>query len=191
MSVSVEELRASHEDLARHWRPASAFRQRVNLLHERCPSRDFKSPGTKFLLDAWIVAEFTLHKDVDRVRLSAISEQWPDAYAGIGANVKYIEATSADIKGRKIWAEYQFEGERKADPVQMIERAEEIPVALERAIRDKVEKHYGSKAWLVVYLNINEYGIRQVETEKAIIDIKQKYIGCFDDLFVIWKDKLL
>jgi hypothetical protein len=91
-----------------------------------------------------------------------------------------------------MWAEYQFEGECERDSVEnWSERAKEIPAALEKAIKDKVEKHYGSKAWLVVYLNIDEYGIRQVETQQAIRDTKQRYIDSFDGLFVLWKDRLL
>jgi hypothetical protein len=42
-----------------------------------------------------------------------------------------------------------------------------------------------------VYLDINEYGIRQRETERAIAAIKQRHAQSFDGLFVIWKDKLL
>jgi len=41
------------------------------------------------------------------------------------------------------------------------------------------------------YLNINEYGIRQVETEAAIAEVKRRYAGAFAALYVLWKDKLL
>ena len=58
-------------------------------------------------------------------------------------------------------------------------------------IADKVAKHYGSRAWLVVYLNIGEWGIRQAETELYIAQIKQKHANSFAGIFVIWKDKLL
>ena len=49
----------------------------------------------------------------------------------------------------------------------------------------------GSGVWLVVYLNINDGGIRQREIEQAITTIKQRHAQSFDGLFVIWKDKLL
>ena len=45
--------------------------------------------------------------------------------------------------------------------------------------------------WLVVYLNINEYGIRQIETEAIIAVVRQRYAATFRGLFVLWKDKLL
>jgi hypothetical protein len=78
------------------------------------------------------------------------------------------------------------------DPVQnWVERAEAIPGALEKAITDKLAKRYGSGMWLVVYLNINEWGIRQDETERAIAEIKERYAEFFGRLFVLWKDKLL
>jgi hypothetical protein len=191
MSLSDTELRDSREDLAQ-WRSPSAFQEIVDSLHERCPSREFKRPDTKFLLDAWILAEFVLHKDVDEVRLAPVSDQWPDGYLRIGGEIKNVEVTIALTEGRRMWAEYQFEGECERDSVEnWSERAKEIPAALEKAIKDKVEKHYGSKAWLVVYLNIDEYGIRQVETQQAIRDTKQRYIDSFDGLFVLWKDRLL
>jgi len=43
---------------------------------------------------------------------------------------------------------------------------------------------------LVVYLDISEC-IRQIETERAIAEIKKRYTSSFDQLFVIWNDKLL
>jgi hypothetical protein len=42
-----------------------------------------------------------------------------------------------------------------------------------------------------VYLNINDGGIRQHETERAVAAIKERYAQSFDGLFVIWKDKIL
>jgi hypothetical protein len=45
--------------------------------------------------------------------------------------------------------------------------------------------------WLVVYLNISEWGIRQAESEIVIEQTKHRYADSFDQLFVLWKDKLL
>jgi hypothetical protein len=49
-----------------------------------------------------------------------------------------------------------------------VERAAAIPAALEKAVSRKAAKRYGSATSLLVYLNINDYGIRQTETEAAI-----------------------
>jgi hypothetical protein len=91
-----------------------------------------------------------------------------------------------------MWDEYQFKTKVELDPVEnWIERAEAIPAALEKAITAKLAKQYDGKMWLVVYLNINEFGIRQDETELNIAAIKQRHVGSFGALFVLWKDKLL
>jgi hypothetical protein len=100
--------------------------------------------------------------------------------------------TIALMPGRKMWDEYQPNAKPEHDPVHnWIKRANAIPGALEKAITDKLARRYSSRMWLVVYLNINDWGIRQAETERAIAEIKQRRAESFDQLFVIWKDKLL
>jgi hypothetical protein len=194
-SLSNDELKQARADLAR-WRSPADFRRAVHTLHRRCRSWEFKSPRRGFLLDAWTIAEFVAHKPVDQVRLADPSEQWPDGYVKIGGKVENVEATIALMPGRKMWEEYQPSDDGKLivrhDPVEdWIERADAISGALEKAIADKVQKRYSSKLWLVIYLNISEWGIRQAEIELAIAAIKQRYAPSFDALFVIWKDKLL
>jgi hypothetical protein len=169
------------------------FRRAVHKLHKRCRSEEiFNNPRLNFLLDAWALAEFVRQKAVDEVRLADPSEQWPDGYVKIGEKVENVEATMAIMPGRRLGAEYRFPDKLELDPVDnWVERAEAIPGSLEKAINAKAQKRYGSKMWLVVYLNINEYGISQAKTEQAIADIKQRYAQSFDQVFVIWKDKLL
>ncbi|HEX3229853.1 MAG TPA: hypothetical protein VHQ95_12840, partial [Pyrinomonadaceae bacterium] len=60
------------------------------------------------------------------------------------------------------------------------------------AIQAKVDKHYGSRSWLVVYLNIHDwFGIRQTEAESAIEITKQKHAQSFEAIYVLWKNKVL
>ena len=185
------ELKRAHEYLAIPRSPLD-FRRAVHCFHKRCHSREFKSPQRKFLLDAWTIAEFVRYKAVDQVWLAGPSERWPDGYVKIGQTYENIEATIALMPGRRMWEEYQFDTKLELDPINnWIERADAIPDALEKAIRDKIAKRYSSPTWLVVYLNINDGGIRQMETERAITDIKQRHARSFNGLFVIWKDKLL
>jgi hypothetical protein len=192
--LSSDELKQARADLAR-WRSPGGFRRAVHALHRRCRSWEFKSPRPKFLLDAWTIAEFVEHKPVDQVRLADPSEQWPDGYVTIGDKVENIEATIAVMPGRKMWDEYQpSDGELilEHDPVEDWEkRAEAIHRALEKAISDKVQKRYSSKMWLVVYLNISSWGIRQGEIECSIAEIKQRHEASFDGIFVLWNGKLL
>ncbi len=87
--------------------------------------------------------------------------------------------------------EYRTDRGIEFDPVEdWIARADAIPQALETAVRKKIAKHYGSGVWLVVYLNLDEYGIRQRQSELVIAQVKQKYAGAFDALFVLWKGKV-
>jgi hypothetical protein len=102
--------------------------------------------------------------------------------------------TSAHEPGRRLGDEYRFASEATLDPVDNWEkRAATIPAALEKAIGDKIAKNYGDcgRMWLVVYLNINEYGIRQAACEASIAAIKRRLSPAFGNLFVLWKDKLI
>jgi hypothetical protein len=61
---------------------------------------------------------------------------------------------------------------------------------LTKAVAAKSGKRYGAPCWLVVYLNISEYGIRQKETEAAISQIKASYASSFEAISVLWKGRL-
>ena len=115
-----------------------------------------------------------------------------DGYVRVDGATKSVEVTIALLPDRKMGKEYLTDSDIELDdPVEdWIARADAIPEALETAIRKKVAKRYGSGVWLVVYLNLGEYGIRQQQTELVIAQIKQKYAGAFDALFVLWKDKV-
>jgi hypothetical protein len=177
------------------WQSPIDFQRTVKALHAGCRSGDiFNNPRLKFLLDAWILAEFTFCWPVDQVRLTRPNEQWPDGQIRIGTAIENVEVTSAHEPGRRIGAEYKFTGKAELDPVENWERrAATIPAALEKAIGDKIEKHYSNcgRMWLVVYLNINEYGIRQGECEALIAAIKHRHASSLGNLFVLWKDKLI
>jgi hypothetical protein len=195
--LSDHELQSARADLAR-WRSPIDFRRAVAGLHKRCCARDFMSPKATFLRDAWTLAKFVRHKSVDQVRLADPSDRWPDGYVKIDQTIENVEVTMAPMPGRKMWDEYQPNAKPEYDPDHnRVKRAEAIPAALEKAITDKLKRQYGSKMWLVVYLNINAgYGSagereRQAETERAIAEIKQRHAGSVEQLFVIWNDKLL
>lgn len=188
------ELRSVHVGLTVPRAP-NDFQAAVEALHWRTRSKVlFNNPRQKFLLDAWTLAEFAVRlESADQVWLSGPDERWPDGYVRIGAAIKSIEVTIALLPGRKMGKEYLTDSDdiELDDPVEdWIARADAIPEALETAIRKKVAKHYSSDVWIVVYLNLSEYGIRQQQTELVIAQIKQKYAGAFDALFILWKDRI-
>jgi hypothetical protein len=71
-----------------------------------------------------------------------------------------------------------------------IERAESIPKFLHELVCAKSRKHYSAPCWLVIYLNISEYGIRQKETEAVIEEVKARYGQVFEAISVLWKGRL-
>jgi len=194
LPLSRDELRNARVDLS-HWRTPIDFRRTVHTFHKRSRSAEiFNNPRLNFLLDAWTLAEFVHHKSVDRIRLAPPGEEWPDGQVRIGGKVENVEVTIALEPGRRLGAEYRFTAKTELDPIENWQkRAEDIPSALEKAINDKIAKRYSDcgRMWLVVYLNINDYGIRQAECETAIAAVKHRYSASFGDLFVLWKDKLL
>jgi hypothetical protein len=189
--LSDADLPQARRELAK-WADPREFRRLVDGFHKRSRSKElFNDPKRKFLLDAWVLAQLSKHKHFHQIRLAGIDEQWPDGYGRIEAGEQKIEVTTALFPGRHLGAEYRFVGRIQHDPVEnWIERGESIPSQLEKAVSNKVKKQYASPFALVVYLNISECGIRQVETERAIANIKDRYSSSFQDLWVLWKDRV-
>jgi hypothetical protein len=188
------ELKAEHEGLA-VWRAPADFQSAVTALCRRTTSKAFfNNPRQQFLRDAWTLAKFALRrKAVDQVKLAGPDDDWPDGYVSVAGAIKNVEVTIADMPGRKMGAEYKFDTDTgfEPDPVENWEaRADAIPEALERAITRKIAKQYSSRAWLVVYLNLGVYGIRQQQIELVIAQTKLRHACSFEHLFVLWDGKL-
>jgi hypothetical protein len=190
--LSENELTKAKDDLEQ-CRSSADFRKTVLGLCSRCGSSQFfNSPHCSFLRDAFVVAEFARHKNADRVRLARSSDQWPDGFVTIGGKDENVEVTIALMPGRRMGDEYRFDAKCELDPVHnRVKRAAAIPGALDDAIAPKIAKHYPIGTCLVVYLNIDDYGIRQLETEVAIAAVKQRHAASFGSIFVLWKDRLL
>ena len=119
----------------------------------------------------------------------------------LGQKVENVEVTVALTEGRRMADEYRRDAPSlRHDPVEnWVDRANGIPSALEKAITKKHKRGYGSRVWLVVYLNIGSvylnmgsWGMHQAEKiECAIAEIKQRHGPSFRELFVIWNGKLL
>lgn len=124
------------------------------------------------------------------MRLAGPSEQWPDGFVRLDGRDHNIEVTSTH-GGRRLGQEYREVTGPTMDPVEnWIARADLIPKYLDEVINAKGEKRYSSPCWLVVYLNISEYGIRQKETEAVIAETKVRYAHMFQAISVFWKGRL-
>jgi hypothetical protein len=173
------------------WQSAQAFASTTGAMCRRCRSSDyFNRPRLKFLHDAFVLADFARLKEVEAVRLANPSDQWPDGYVKFRGQVHNIEVTSTH-GGRLLGKEYKEISGPTLDPVEnWIERANSIPKYLDEAIGGKMKKKYASPCWLVVYLNINEYGIRQNETKQVIAETKARYSQGFVEISILWKGEL-
>jgi hypothetical protein len=127
---------------------------------------------------------------VDQVRLAARADQWPDGYVRVGNKEHNVEVTSAH-GGRKLGAEYKKVTKPELVPSIAVP-AWKIARDLDAAIQAKVDRRYGSRSWLVVYLNMHDwFGVRQTEAESAIGLMKQKHAQSFEAIYVLWKHKVL
>jgi hypothetical protein len=173
------------------WQSPETFAGTTGAMCRRCHSSDyFNRPKLKFLHDAYVLADFARLKEVEAVRLANPFDRWPDGYVKSGGNVYNIEVTSTH-GGRWLGQEYKEISGPTMDPVEnWIERANSIPKYLDEAIGGKIKKKYASPCWLVVYLNINEYGIRHDQTRQSIAAKKAHYSEHFVEISILWKGEL-
>jgi hypothetical protein len=151
------------------WQSSSSFIEAATHLHSRTTSTVFfNRPELAFLRDAWVIAKFLKWRPHKRARLSSREEAWPDGLFESACGVVNIEVTEAFEPGRRRGEQFKPEAPRvRHDPVEdWVRRAEQIPAALEKAITDKAAKRYSSPFTLLVYLNINEWGIRRARPSK-------------------------
>ena len=139
-----------------------------------------------------MLAKFAEKIGADQVRLADRRDQWPDGFVRMNKRAVNIEVTSTH-GDRKLGEEYREPSGWRFDPVQdWHARANSIPGYLDTAISDKVSR-YGARStdcWLVVYLNIDEWGVRQREIEQIITETMIRYSSHFRDISVLWKGKL-
>ncbi len=147
---------------------------------------------TRFLQEAWILAEFARQVEVERLRLSG--EEWPDAYIEIDGLTKSVEITEVMDPGRRRDDELKEEGTWiRLDPVKdWVTRAEAIPGALKTRLERKAKKRYSTPTLLLVYLNISIGFLRpdEHETDKLIAEIKAQRTSAFEQIVVLWREKL-
>jgi hypothetical protein len=65
-----------------------------------------------------------------------------------------------------------------------------VPAALSAVVATKIGKLYAGRASLLVYLNIGEFGIRQVEIEAAMVQAITPALPYFQQVWILWKARL-
>jgi hypothetical protein len=192
LTLTPKEIEAACVELGR-WQSVETFSRTERPLRLRNADPDFfVKPQLKFLHDAYVLAKFAARIGADQVRLADRRDQWPDGFVRVGKCIVKVEVTSTH-GGRKLGEEYREPHGMRFDPVEdWHARADSIPSYLDSAIRDKVSR-YGARysdCWLVVYLNIDEWGIRQREIERVITETMIRYSDHFREISVLWKGKL-
>lgn len=184
--IPAHKLHLARKSLAT-WQAPSEFMRSIDEWHP------YDVVRTRFLQEAWVLAKFAKMAQIERLRLSDPDEQWPDAYVDIGGTTKFVEITEVLEPDRRRDDELKDEDAPDVwlDPVEnWVARANAIPGALRTRLERKAQKRYGSPVVLLVYLNISEWGIRQTETEQIIADLKAEHASAFEQIIVLWKDKL-
>jgi len=183
-----------HKEWLSNWRSPDHMLEYVDEVTNSVGSADFfTQPGLAFLRDAWAAAKLGLARKAIAVRL--VVDEWPDFEIEIDKLVEQFEYTEADIPGRKRGDEYRSASDAgfpvEYDPVEdWEERARLIPQAIKNAVSKKIQKQYSKKVNLLIYLNIDEWGIRQREIE-ACFDITVGIAkDSFTNVWVLWKDRL-
>jgi hypothetical protein len=182
------------------WRTPADMAAYVSAVNDAMGSAGFfRQSGVEFLRDAWLAAEFGRHRQSSSVRLVPEREQWPDFEAWAGDVTERVECAEADVPGRRRGDEHRAAEARTAngqpnlehDPIEdWIARADEALAALAATIATKVGKHYAGRASLLVYLNIGEFGIRQVEIETAMAPAVAPALPYLRRVWILWKARL-
>lgn len=192
LTLTPKEIKTAYLELGR-WQSVDTFARKERALRLRNVDADFfVQPQLKFLHDAYVLAKFAARIGADDVRLADRREQWPDGFVRFNKRTTKVEVTSTH-GGRRLGEEYRKPRSMRFDPVEHWNaRADSIPGYLDTSIRDKVSR-YGARysdCWLVVYLNIDEWGLRQREIEQVIAETMIRYNDHFQEISVFWKGKL-
>lgn len=195
--LSRQEI-ASHQLYLTSWRPPEEMEQYVASVNDYMDSVDFFcQPGTQFLRDAWLAAQFAKHRRLHRVRLVPPELQWPDfEVQSIDGKIERVECVEADVPGRRRNDEYTDKKKNSDEawsltsPEDWSKDADTIPYALRTASQKKAEKNYNGLVSLMIYLNINEYGIKQKEVEACMQESVGQAREKFEKVYILWKNKL-
>jgi hypothetical protein len=189
---SIDQTLSRAQNELSKWQSPESFIVKVEAVNQLLESPIlFNKTNLNFVFDAFVLAEFIKLRPPRQVRLAGPGERWPDGFTGTPRVFDHIEITEVIEPGRRRGQEYRRENINQASeadrPADWRGRAEQIPGALEAAIKRKIEKRYGVKPLLIIELNINDYGLLHAETVAAIFRLKAQYGSSFQEICVIWK----
>ncbi|MEJ0011149.1 MAG: hypothetical protein WDM94_00715 [Bauldia sp.] len=192
--LSRDRIVAAKKDIE-SFRPLEEFCAYSSELINLMPSDQFfVAAGMTFARDAWIASRVARGLDATRVRL--VPDNWPDFEIEVDGTSISFEATEVDLPDRRRSDEYRAVAAGTTprmthDPVEAwAARAAQIPAALQTAARSKAAKRYPPTADLVIYLNIDERGIRHEQIVDDLSENTKEASRAFRRVWVLWKATL-
>lgn len=172
----------------RDWHSVDEFGRREKAIRSAIgPVPNHRQRRFKPWREAWVIARFAEHSSANSVRLLPPTEGGPDGQLEYERGIVDVEVTEAMEAGRKPGLERPG---TTHDPVeQWVKRADDIPKQTEKAIQAKLAKPYAKDTTVLVYLNIDEWGIRESDTIDFINRMLATYRPQFGDLKIFWKDR--
>jgi hypothetical protein len=183
----------SAADLARKtselqdWQATADFQALVADVNRALGHCELWSNPGKPVREGWVIASFARRINASHARLLPETPGGVDGQIRHGDRVTDVEVTAAIEADRKPSLEKPGV---EHDPVEKWEaRFQHIAPQLNARISEKAEKPYAATTTLLVYLNINEWGIRQKVVLDQIERLQSRNRTRFDDLRILWKDR--
>jgi len=179
------------------WQTSSEMRRACDEIMQRMGADCFTQPGTEFLTQSSAVISFAQHRGADAMRLIPANAQSPDFELQFGSRKGQWKFTEAGEPDRRYGMEYVestplavAEKDFEADPVAAwIKRADAAPESIRARCAAKAERHSSGWVRLLVYLNTQEYGIRQREIEASFAGATAPAKDAFSEVWVFWKER--
>lgn len=187
--------RLTRSEIEHHWNAVTRWQTPADLLSyvqaigDHMGSSDlFNQAGIEFYRDGWTAAKVGIAMKARAVRL--IQGGADDCEIDFGDRKECWQIVEADLPGRERGTEYRGPASVEDDPVEDWQaRADQVPEALRLAIHRKVSKKYAGRPWLLIHLNIDEWGIRQREITRGMAEWTREGRAAFSRIAILWKGR--
>ena len=177
------------EEILQNWMTPSQIVRILKDISDKIGSvKFFNQGGLAFLRDAYIAGKFATSTNADAVKL--VRDEWPDFHILRTGTETSFEAVEADDPARKRGDEYRSStGEIEDDPdLGLQKNLESATSYLQIAARKKIQKNYGSKTNLVIYLNFGQYHWYRSEIENIFANSTADARTHFHSIWVLRQD---
>lgn len=184
-----DEIAELKECLAK-WKTPIAMHTAVDIVMDSIGNQTlFTQAGLEFLRDASICAEFGMAREAAKVRL--ISADRPDFELCVNDEIEAFEAVEADNPRRRRGDEYRYKAHKVGHSgiEDWISESEQAYHWLRRSCEKKKRKGYSENTNLIIYLNLNDFGIRYREVEDCFSAATEIVKDEFSSVWVLWKLK--